>query len=244
MLVDAQVSDRFQVAAGDRVRLLGERGVHRRPRDAVVPGGFRRSDAPFGDLVPAVLQQPPGDAAARRDLRCPLGERDPRAGPVPARQPALFQDQVHFPASVPDIPRPGRHVLVHALGNRPAPGAGSRTGNLRPDRQPPAGVFFRPGHRHAFHPQQHRRRILGRRGLVVLGRHKSGSSGPRFSFPGSDTRHSVTPRSQPAERRSPGQRGLYGQVNHARLANPYRPRSSSKSPLWDRVRRRVCECPV
>jgi hypothetical protein len=38
VLVDAQVSDRFRVARQARFRFLRERGVHGRPRDAVVPG--------------------------------------------------------------------------------------------------------------------------------------------------------------------------------------------------------------
>jgi hypothetical protein len=122
----------------------------------------------FAAQSTAVLQQAAGDPAPRRDLRRPLGERALRAVPVPACQPALLQEEIYFPASVPDIPRTGHHPVVHALGYRPAPGTRGRTGYPPRDQQPPALPFFRRGHGHAFHPQQHRRRILGRRGLVAL----------------------------------------------------------------------------
>jgi len=52
VLVNARVSDRFRVRAENRVRFPGERFVRGRPRDAVVPGGFRWGDAPFGEPRP------------------------------------------------------------------------------------------------------------------------------------------------------------------------------------------------
>ena len=120
VLVNAQVSDRRDLLPEDRVRLLPERPVRGRPRHAVVPGRLRRGDPPLRDLVPAVLQQPPGDPAPRRDLRRPLGERALRAVPVPARQAPFLQEEVYFPAPVPDVPRTGHHPVVHTLGYRPA----------------------------------------------------------------------------------------------------------------------------
>jgi hypothetical protein len=131
VLVHAQVRDWFQVIRQDGVRLFRERAVRGGSRDAVVPGGPGRGDPAFRDLVPAVLQQPPGDPAPRRDLRDPLGERALRAVTVPALQPPFTQDEPYFPVSVPDIPRTGRHVFVHFSGKGSAPRARDRAGDHR-----------------------------------------------------------------------------------------------------------------
>ena len=109
--------------------------------------------------------------------------------PCRALHPPLVQEEVHVLPAGPDIPRPGRHILVHLFGNHPAPWARGGERDPRPDRQPPVRPALGVRHRHAFHPQQHRRRILGRRGLVVFDSHKSGSSGPRPHIRRTGTRH-------------------------------------------------------
>ena len=58
--------------------------------------------------------------------------------------------------------------------------------------RPAAGPALRFRHFHAVHPEQHRRRILGRRRAVILDRHKSGSSGPHPHIQRTDTRRYVT----------------------------------------------------
>ncbi len=85
-----------------------------------------------------------------------------------------------------------RDILVHLFGNSPAARAHRGERDPGPDREPPVSLALRFRHFHAVHPEQHRRRILGRRGLVILDRHKSGSSGPRPHIRRTDTRHYVT----------------------------------------------------
>jgi hypothetical protein len=183
VLVDAQVRDRGMRPVQELVRLLRERVMDGRPGDPGVPGRLRRGDAPPGDLVPGMVQQPPGDRAPRRHLRQPLGERPPQATALCTLHPPLDQEQLHLLAASPDIPRPGHRILVHTLRGSAALRARRRAVDLRPYRQPAAGSAFHLSHRHAVYPEQCRRHILGRRGSGILDRHKSGSSDPRALNP-------------------------------------------------------------
>jgi hypothetical protein len=102
----------------------------------------------------------------------------PRA--VLPRAPHPPPDQAEFrvlPAG-PDIARRHRDILVHLSGNSPAARACRGDSNPGPGREPPAGPALRFRYFHTVHPKQRRRRILGRRGPVILDRHKSGYSGP------------------------------------------------------------------
>ena len=198
VLVDAQVRDRGMRRVQDPVRLARERVMDGRPGDPGVPARLARGDPPLRDLGPGMLQQPPGDLAPRRHLRHPLGEPRPRAAARRALHPALDQEEVHILPAGPDIPRPGHHVLVHLLRRRPAPRAYRRAASPRPHRQLPARLPLNLGHHHAVYPEQRRRHILGRRGPIILDRHKSGSSGPRAANLRTDTHPGATARSRSA----------------------------------------------
>ena len=103
------------------------------------------------------------------------------------------------------LARPGRHVLVDMLRDRPAARALRHHIGHRPDRDPPARLTLDLGHPHARHPEQRRRRILGRRGSrAVPDSHKSGSWDPRPRTQRNDTPRNATTRSQPASRRHSG----------------------------------------
>jgi hypothetical protein len=138
----------------------------------------------------------------------------PQASSLAARARALLVlacpaplDQAHVSLSrtVADIPRPGRHVLVHMLRDRPAARALRHHLGHRPDRDPPARLTLDLGDPHARHPEQRRRRIPGRRGSrAVPDSHKPGSWDPRPRAWRNDTPRKATTRSQSAGRRHPG----------------------------------------
>ena len=98
------------------------------PRRAGLP---RPGDAAVPDLGPGLLPQPPRDPAPRRDLLDALGERLLRAVFLAAFPVALDQAQRYLPGTVPDISRPGHHVLVHVPGRRPRT-AGTKAGQRSP----------------------------------------------------------------------------------------------------------------
>ena len=137
VLVNAQVSDWRDLLPEDRVRLLPERPVRRRPRHAVVPGRLRRGDPPLRDLVSAVLQQAPGDPAPRRDLRRPLGDVPCGQSPFPHARRRFSRKR-----STSRLPYRTSHGQVTTrsctLGYGPALRAPRRTGDSRPDHQAPA----------------------------------------------------------------------------------------------------------
>ena len=111
VLVHAQVSDRFRVIRQGRVRLLRERGVRGRPRHTVMPGCFRRGDAPLRDLVPAVPGTPPAVTQRYRNTKTALtirsGMQSPELGqPQPStlaprlsRSYVIFLDGAYLPWS-------------------------------------------------------------------------------------------------------------------------------------------------
>ena len=215
VLVDAQVRDLRRVLAEHPAGGFSERAVHGMPRDAGVPGGLRRGDPPVRHLGGGVPQQPAGDRAARRDLRRRLGERQPRACRIRALHPPFDQEEVRFLATGPYVAGPGRHILVHAFGNSPARRARGGQRDPRPDHEPPVIAALGLRHFHAVHPEEHRRRILGRRGLVVFDRHKSGSSGPRPQARRTDTPHQATAQSQIAGYQVPVPLSPSPSVNHS-----------------------------
>jgi hypothetical protein len=56
-----------------------------------------------------------GGTCGGRSVNVP---RDRSSFPLPA---GVLQEEIDFPAAVPDVPWPGYHPLVHRFGNRPAP---------------------------------------------------------------------------------------------------------------------------
>jgi hypothetical protein len=118
VLIDAQVRHRGRPLLQHRVRGGGERLVRDRPRHPRVPGRLGRSDPPLRDLRRGLLPQPPCQAAPRRDLRKPLGERLARTGPLIAFPVALHPAQVHPVRAAAHIPRPRQHILMHPPGRR------------------------------------------------------------------------------------------------------------------------------
>jgi hypothetical protein len=127
-----------------------------------MPGRLRRGDPPLGDLVRGVLPQPGRDAAPRRDLRRPFGERLARALLVLALAPHLDPVQVHRIASRAHVLRPGHHRLVHPARDGAAIRARRRSRVIgdRPYLKRAAGSFISVGDLQARHAEQQGRRIL------------------------------------------------------------------------------------
>jgi hypothetical protein len=177
----------------------------RTPRRAGPP---RPGNAAVRDLDPGLLPQPLRDPAPRRDLRHRLGECLLRAVPRPALPAALDQEQRHLPGTVPDIPRPGRHVLVHVLRDRAAPRARRGARRHRPHRDPPVGLALHLGDPQPGHAEQRRGHILGRRGFPAISDlHKSGSWDPRPRIRRKDTPRDATTQLQSAGCAGPGRPG-------------------------------------
>ena len=136
-------------------------------------------------------------------MACSLAERA-RALLVLASPAPLDQVHVSLSRTVADIPRPGRHVLVHMLRDRHAARALRHQIGRRPDRDPPVRLTPDLGDPHTRHPEQRRRRILGRRGSrAVPDSHKPGSWDPPPRAWRNDTPRKA-PRSQSAGGRHPG----------------------------------------
>ena len=89
VLIDAQVRHRRRGLLQHRVRRGSERRMRDRPGHLRVPGRLGRRDPPLRDLRPGLLPQPSRQAAPRRHLRHPLGERLARAARLIALPAAL-----------------------------------------------------------------------------------------------------------------------------------------------------------
>ena len=172
MLVDAQVRHRRRGLLQHRACCGCERLMRDRPGHSRVPGRLGRRDPPLGDLGSGLLPQPPRQAAPRRHLRHPFGERLPLAARLTALPAALDPPRPHLVTSPAHVPRPGQHGVMHPAGDRPAVRARHRGRMIsdRPYLQRAVCPGPRIGDLQALHAEQHRRRILEHdaRGFLMI----------------------------------------------------------------------------
>jgi hypothetical protein len=103
--------------------MRGERTGHDRPGQTMVASGLHDRAPTIDDRRAGCVPQPLGDPGTGRHLRHRLSERAPGTAEFVAAPPPLAQPQLTHPPRDGQVPRPGRHPLLHPHRPHPATGA-------------------------------------------------------------------------------------------------------------------------